>query len=77
MKSNLDAYNLTSKMLKKVQKFCGRVYQNILSGSLYEEYLNGLKEAIRIDLDQALFKNKTFQEKYLDYIKKKIDYVHV
>jgi len=77
VKSNLDAYNLTSKMLKKVQKFCGRVYQNILSGSLYEEYLNGLKEAIRIDLDQALFKNKTFQEKYLDYIKKKIDYVHV
>lgn len=28
-----------------------------------------------MDLDTALFKNKTFQEKYLDYIKVKIDQV--
>jgi hypothetical protein len=43
-----------------------------MNGKLFEEYLEGLKEAIRADLQEALFKNKTFQEKYLEYIESKI-----
>jgi hypothetical protein len=34
--------------------------------------LEGLKEAIRADLQETLFKNKTFQEKYLEYIESKV-----
>ena len=59
-------------MFKRLNRFCSKVYHNILSGNLYEEYLSGLKESIRIDLDEKLFKNKTFMEKYLEYIKWKI-----
>ena len=77
VKSNMDKYNMTSKMLKKLQRFCSKIYANILSGKLYEEFLSGLKESIRMDLEQALFKNKTFLEKYTEYIKKKIDDVQV
>jgi len=43
-----------------------------VSGKLYEEYLEGLREAIRNDVEDNLFKNKTFQEKYLEYIETKI-----
>jgi hypothetical protein len=39
--------------------------------------LNGLKETIRLDVGEKLFKNKTFMEKYLDYIKLKIETVAV
>ncbi|MFO0117438.1 MAG: hypothetical protein ACK521_07445 [bacterium] len=77
VKSNPDSYTITSKMFKKLNRFCGKVYQIILSGKLYDEYLNGLKEAIRLDVGEKLFKNKTFMEKYLDYIKIKIDTVSV
>jgi len=31
-----------------------------------------LREAIRNDVEDTLFKNKTFQEKYLEYIETKI-----
>lgn len=72
VKNNLDAFNLTKKMLRKVQKFCHKVYSNILNGDLYLEYLNGLRESIRIDLGDALFKNKVFMEKYQEYLKNKI-----
>lgn len=71
VKSNPDQYTITPKMFKRLNRFCSKVYQNILSGNLYEEYLSGLKESIRIDLGDKLFKNKTFMEKYLEYIKQK------
>lgn len=77
VKSNPDSYTITSKMFKKLNRFCGKVYQIILSGKLYDEYLNGLKETIRLDVGEKLFKNKTFMEKYLDYIKLKIETVGV
>jgi hypothetical protein len=60
VKSNLDNYNMTSKMLRKLQRFCSRLYTSIINGKLYEEYLEGLREAIRIDMQETLFKNKTF-----------------
>lgn len=72
VKSNPDSYTITSKMFKKLNRFCSKVYANILSGNLYDEYLNGLKETIRLDLGEKLFKNKTFMEKYLEYINSKI-----
>lgn len=39
---NPTKYNITNKNLKKVMKFCQKIYQNILSGKLYDDYLDGL-----------------------------------
>jgi len=50
VKSNLDAYNMTSKMLRRLQRFTGRLYNSIINGKVFEEYLEGLKEEIRSDL---------------------------
>ena len=60
VKSNPDAYTITKKLLRKLEKFMSKVYQNILSGKLYQEYLDALKENIRLDIADKLFKNKTF-----------------
>ena len=56
----MDNYNMTSKMLRKIQRTCHRLYTSIINGKLYEEYLEGLREAIRGDIQEVLFKNKTF-----------------
>lgn len=71
VKSNPDSYTITPKMFKRLSRFTSKVYNNILSGNLYDEYLNGLKEVIRLELGDKLFKNKTFIEKYLLYIEEK------
>lgn len=60
VKSNLDNYNMTSKMLRRIQRVCHRLYTSIINGKLYEEYLEGLREAVRADVGETLFKNKTF-----------------
>lgn len=75
VKGNLDIYNMTSKMLRKIQRMAGRLYTSIINGKLYEEYLEGLREAIRADMQESVFKNKTFAEKYLEYIEAKIKLV--
>lgn len=76
--TNPAKYNIKSKDLKKVMKFCQRIYQNILSGRLYDDYLDGLCKTI---LDETgkdfVFKNKCFKEKYLEYIKYKIEVVNI
>lgn len=74
--TNPAKYNITSKKLKRVMKFCQRIYQNILSGNLYDNYLDGLIKTILEETGSSfVFKNKTFKEKYLEYIKWKIDLV--
>jgi hypothetical protein len=35
VKSNMDAYNMTSKMIKKLQRFVERLYNSIMHGRLY------------------------------------------
>ena len=35
VKSNLEAYNMTSKMLRKMQKFVEKLYNSIMHGKLY------------------------------------------
>ena len=35
IKTNPDTYDVTSKMVKRLQKFCESLYNNILSGRLY------------------------------------------
>ena len=77
VKTNPDAYTITSKMIKKLQRFCEGLYNNILSGRLYQQYLDNLKEVIRSDMGETVFKNKVFAEKYLEYIKWKCDAVQV
>lgn len=75
VKTNADEYKVTSKMMKRLQKFCERLYNNILSGRLFQQYLDSLKEQLKVEFGEKLFKNKTFAEKYLEYIKWKIDHV--
>jgi hypothetical protein len=58
-------------------KFCQKIYQNILSGNLYDNYLDGLVKVILEETgSKFVFGNKTFKEKYLEYIKYKIELVN-
>ena len=58
-------------------KFVEKMYANILNGNIYDQVLNQLKESIRQDFAKPndFFKNKTFHEKYLEYLKWKVDRV--
>ena len=59
-------------------KFCQKIYQNILSGNLYDNYLDGLCKVILEEKGRDfVFKNKTFRDKYLEYIKYKIELVTI
>ena len=40
--TNPSKYRTTAKDLKKLMKFVQKIYQNILSGQLYDNYLDGL-----------------------------------
>lgn len=76
--NNPTKYNLTSKKLKRIVKFCQRIYQNILSGNLFDNYLEGLVKTILEETGtKFVFGNKTFKEKYIEYIKYKIDLVNI
>lgn len=76
--TNPAKYGITSKKLKKVMKFCQRIYQNILSGNLFDQYLEGLQKTILEETGtKQVFGNKTFKEKYVEYIKYKIDLVTI
>jgi len=77
VKSNPDAYTIDKRMLRRIQKFVEKMYSNILAGNVYEQIINSVKESIRADFAKPdkFFKNKTFQEKYLEYLKYKCDYV--
>ena len=77
VKTNPDTYTVTSKMVKRLQRFCESLYNNILTGKLYQQYLDSLKESIKEDMGDAVFKNKVFAEKYLEYIKAKVENVQV
>lgn len=72
-KTNPQKFNTTSRKLAKLEKWCSALYTNILSGQLFEIYLNGVKDQIRNESADFVFKNKTFKEKYLQYIKWKIE----
>ena len=76
--TNPQKYNMTPKNLKKIMKFCQKIYQNILSGNLYDNYLDGLTKTILEEKGRDfVFKNKTFRDKYLEYIKYKIELVNI
>lgn len=79
VKSNPEAYTINKKMLRRLAKFVEKMYANILSGNVYEQVLNSVKESIKNDMtdSKAFFKNKAFQEKYLEYLKWKHDRVQV
>lgn len=77
-RSNPQKYNVNAKKLHKLEKYLGQLYTNILSGNLFEIYMNGVKEKIRTETKpETVFKNKTFKDKYLEYIKWKIEAVQV
>lgn len=71
--ANPSKFNISSKNLKKIKKFVKDMHGNLLNGDLYDIYLNGLREELRKEgQDEIVFKNKTFRDKYLEYIKWKI-----
>jgi hypothetical protein len=75
-RTNPAKYGCAAKKLSKLEKHCGKLYTNIMSGNLFDIYLNGLRDQIRSECgDDFVFKNKTFREKYLEYIKYKIETV--
>lgn len=77
-RSNPQKYNVNPKKLHKLEKYMQQLYTNILSGNLFEIYMNGVKEKIRTETKpEFVFKNKTFKDKYLEYIKWKIEAVQV
>lgn len=75
-KNNPAAYNTTSRNIKKIQKFCNKIYSNILCGQLFTNYLDNLAKVIMAETGKDfVFKNKEFNAKYLEFIKSKIDHV--
>lgn len=76
VKNDPAKFNFTTKKLKKIQKFCQKMYSNILCGHLYTNYLDQLCKVIMSETDKdSPFKNKEFSAKYLEFIKYKIDSV--
>ena len=76
--SNPQKYNTSLKNVKKVMKFCKKIHLNILNGNLYDSYLDGLRKVIQEETgDEFVFKNKVFRDKYLEYIKHKIQVVTI
>jgi hypothetical protein len=68
--NNPNKYKISHKDLKKLMKFVQKIYANILSGQLYDNYLDGLHKVIMEETGKKfVFENKTFREKYLEYIK--------
>ena len=47
-------------MLGKLQKFCQKIYSNVMDGKLFLRFLDDLRNDIRFDLGDRMFKNKTF-----------------
>lgn len=39
-KNDPAKYNMTDRKIKKIQKFCSKIYSNILCGQLYVNYLD-------------------------------------
>ena len=68
VEANYDKFNMNKKMLRKVQKFCEKIYSTVMHGNLFQEFLESLRTELRMDLGEKLFQNKTYQEKYLEYI---------
>jgi len=60
VESNYDKYNMRKRMLNKLQKFCQKIYSNVMDGKLFLRFLDDLRNDIRFDMGENLFKNKTF-----------------
>ena len=76
--NNPGRYKINNSKLKKVMKFAQKIYLNILSGKLYDDYLEGLCKTIFEETGKEfVFKNKTFKEKYLEYLKYKIELCNI
>jgi len=73
-KNDPTKYNMTDRKIKKIQKFCSKIYSNILCGQLFVNYLDQLYKVILNETGrELLFKNKEFNNKFIEFLKKKID----
>jgi hypothetical protein len=59
-KNNPAKYNFTDRKIKKIHKFCNKIYSNILCGQLYINYLQQLRKVIMDETKDMVFKNKEF-----------------
>mmetsp|Transcript_28419 Transcript_28419/g.27372 ORF Transcript_28419/g.27372 Transcript_28419/m.27372 type:complete len:263 (+) Transcript_28419:542-1330(+) len=76
-KNDNERFKVTDKQIKKIQKFCNKIYSSVLGGQLYMNYLDQLYKVIYSEVKDTVYKNKEFNQKYQDYLKSKIDQVTV
>jgi len=60
VESNFDKYNMRKRMLTKLRKFCDKIYSGVMNGTLFMRLLDDLRNDIRMDIGDTMFKNKTF-----------------
>jgi len=77
-KNDAAKFSMTDRKIKKIQKFCSKIYSNILCGQLYTNYLDQLYKVILNETGKEhVFRNKEFNAKFQEYLKKKIEDVGV
>ena len=60
-KNDPAKYNFTDRKIKKIQKFCNKIYTNILCGQFFTNYLENLTKVILNETGKDMvFKNKEF-----------------
>ena len=69
-----ELFGQDKKSVKLLEKFCKRLTSNILNGRVFMTYLGDLVAKINEELPKdPLYKNKEFQERYLEHLKFKIE----
>jgi hypothetical protein len=74
VESNYNKYNMNKRMLRKIQRFCEKIYSSMMHGHIFADFLNALRVELRADVGDRLFNNKTFQEKYNEYLQYRISH---
>ena len=61
-KNDPQKYNFTDRKVKKIHKFCSKIYSNILCGQLFTNYLDQVCKVILSETNDKdfMFKNKIF-----------------
>jgi hypothetical protein len=60
VESNYNKYNMNKRMLRKIQRFCEKIYGSMMHGHIFADFLNALRVELRADVGERLFSNKTF-----------------
>ena len=68
-----EPFGTDKKSVKKLEKFCSKLTSKILNGQLFMTYLKDLCTVIEKENPKnPIYKNKEFQDRYIEYFKYKI-----